>query len=70
MICLKILTMWYFCEVIMAICLSFLTLYKNLILTPRICFSESEMPCFMCEERIPTRCNNIDDLFSIPDVDY
>jgi len=23
-----------------------------------------------CEERIPTRCNNIDDLLSIPDVDY
>jgi len=22
------------------------------------------------EERIPTRCNNIDDLLSIPDVDY
>jgi len=23
-----------------------------------------------CEERIPTRCNNIDDLLSIPYVDY
>jgi len=22
------------------------------------------------EERIPTRCNNINDLLSIPDVDY
>jgi len=22
------------------------------------------------EERIPTRCNNLDDLLSIPDVDY
>jgi len=22
------------------------------------------------EERIPTRCNSIDDLLSIPDVDY
>jgi len=24
----------------------------------------------MCEERKPTRCNNIDDLLSIVDVDY
>jgi len=24
----------------------------------------------VCEERIPTRCNNTNDLFSIPDVDY
>jgi len=24
----------------------------------------------LCEERIPTRCNNIDDLLSIPDVVY
>jgi len=24
----------------------------------------------LCEERIPTRCNNIDDLLSISDVDY
>jgi len=23
-----------------------------------------------CEEGIPTRCNNIDDLLSIPDFDY
>ena len=24
----------------------------------------------LCEERTPTRCNNIDDLLSIVDVDY
>jgi len=24
----------------------------------------------ICEERIPTRCNNIDDLLSIADIDY
>jgi len=26
--------------------------------------------CLEREERIPTRCKNIDDLLSIPDVDY
>jgi len=30
----------------------------------------SNIFCAKREERIPTRCNNIDDLLSIVDVDY
>jgi len=29
-----------------------------------------ELAIYKREERIPTRCNNIYDLLSIPDVDY
>ena len=33
-------------------------------------FTYSLLTLIMREERIPTRCNNIDDLLSIADVDY
>ena len=45
-----------------------LKVYKNM----NVCglWIKSRNATALCEERIPTRCNNMDDLLSIPDADY